>query len=398
MTAQSLTPFADVLAAFARGEMIVLLDDPDRENEGDLCVLTERISAEQLSFMMYQGRGLICVSIAAERAQALDLPLLAKANTSHFGTPFAVSVDHIAVGSAGVTASGRAATMRALVDPSARAEDFVSPGHVFPLVANPQGVMGRRGQTEGSFDLARLCGRTQSGVICEILAPDGSSARGEELWNFIERHRLPTTTVTEIVRYRVSQELPIRETQRGTLRTRFGDLAIIVFSEDSTGKEHFAAILGQPGHSPLVRVHSECLTGDVFGSLRCDCGPQLESALEKMQREGSGIVLYLRQEGRGIGLSNKLLAYNLQDTGLDTVDANVRLGFQADERDYAVAAKILEQLGYQRIRLLTNNPHKMSELTRHGVEVIERLALAIPPQAQNASYLETKRTKLGHLL
>lgn len=394
----SLTPFADVLAAYARGEMVVILDHPDRENEGDLAVLTEKVSTEQVAFMMREGRGLICVSVSPERSEVLDLPLLARANTSHFGTPFAVSVDHISVASKGVTAESRALTMRSLVASSATPRDFVSPGHVFPLIAHPRGVLGRRGQTEGSYDLARLAGAAPSGVICEILDKDGNSARDEALRRFINEYRLPTTTVAEIARYRILHELPVCQVREGVLESRFGPLKISVFAEEATAKEHFTASLGTPGDCPLVRLHSECFTGDIVGSSRCDCGPQLNAALALMQQEGGGVLLYLRQEGRGIGLSNKVWAYTLQDLGEDTVDANTRLGFRPDERDFTIAARILAGIGIRRIRLLTNNPAKVAQLEEAGIEVVERVPLVVTPTPENSRYLSTKRGRLGHLL
>jgi len=397
------SPFSEVLADFREGRMIIMVDDAQRENEGDLVVPAACITPEALSFMMHHGRGLICMSIAVETAKRLNLPLQTLVNNSAFQTPFAVSVDHCAVAAFGVTARARAQTIKKLLDEASRAEDFVSPGHVFPLIANPAGVLGRQGQTEGSFDLARIAGHPPAGVLCEILNPDGSMARGAEIDAFAASWNLKITSVAEVIRHRISHEILVRQTAEAYLETDYGPFTTFVFLDDVDGKEHLALVygkesIGRSDFAPLVRIHSECLTGDVFGSRRCDCGRQLAEAARRIVKEGSGIILYLRQEGRGIGLANKVKAYALQDLGRDTVEANICLGFPADQRDFAVAAKILAYFNVSSVRLLTNNPEKLFTLEKFGVKVQQRLPLQIPPDEFTKSYLETKRTKLGHWL
>ncbi len=403
MVSFTIAPFDEVVKRFRAGEMVIIVDDADRENEGDVTVATECVTPEMVNFMMREARGLICVTIAPELAEKLQLPLQVINNNSPFNTPFAVSVDHRSVGGEGISAQARALTMRQIIDRGATKDDFVSPGHVFPLVANPAGVIGRPGQTEGSYDLARIAGLTPSGIICEILNPDGTMARGALLQEFADRHGLLITSIEEILRYRVNDEVLVREVSRRDLETDYGAFTTHVFQDDVDGKEHLALVRGQlesfdPAMGPLVRIHSECLTGDVFGSRRCDCGAQLDHAMSRIVAEGAGIVLYLRQEGRGIGLANKLRAYELQDRGRDTVDANLDLGFAADSRDFAVAAKILAGFGLKKIRLLTNNPQKFKQLSTFGIEVTERVPLVVPEDEYSRSYLETKRRKMGHWL
>ncbi len=398
-----LDPFQDVLEDLRQGRMIILLDDANRENEGDLVVATEKITAQAIAFMQREARGLVCVSISSELATRLNVPLQVLNNNSLFQTQFTVSIDYKAVLPCGVTAQARAVTLRRLIDPLASADDFVSPGHVFPLVANAAGVLGRRGQTEGSFDLARICGFEASGVICEILNPDGSMARGGSLAAFAKQHKLKLTSVEEIVRYRSQHEVRVRQVGSSHVDTDFGPARAFVFADDFGGKEHLALVYGEPerAHSkmgPLVRIHSECLTGDVFGSRRCDCGEQLKESLKYIKEEGHGLVLYLRQEGRGIGLGNKVKAYHLQDQGHDTVEANLKLGFAADSRDYLVAVKMLNFFGIERLRLLTNNPHKFEYLQAQGIEVTQRLPVFVAPDELTLPYLETKKTKMGHWL
>ncbi|MCB0321347.1 MAG: GTP cyclohydrolase II, partial [Bdellovibrionales bacterium] len=358
------------------------------------------VTADQIAFMMRSGRGLVCTSVSSDIAGRLNLPLQVTENNSLFGTPFTPSItvadrthDHS-------TVSARLATVRAMIDPSAAAEQFVSPGSVFPLIANPAGVVGRNGQTEGSYDLARLAGCTPAALICEILAPDGSMLRGNALQNYAREHSLPITSVEEILRYRLEHEVLLREVYCGLQETKFGEYTAHLFRDDVSEKEHLALVLGDIQHEQpvLARIHSECLTGDVFGSERCDCGLQLQRAFEAIQQEGAGVILYLRQEGRGIGLSNKLRAYELQDRGRDTVQANLELGFQADERDFRVAVKILERLGIQQVKLLTNNPRKVDTLREAGIQVVERVPVIVPPSEHSAQYLQTKKEKLGHLL
>jgi 3,4-dihydroxy 2-butanone 4-phosphate synthase/GTP cyclohydrolase II len=401
----SCTDFHEVLRRFKAGEPVVLLDDVDRENEGDIVIAAEKITPALMAFLMHEARGLICVSISEEVAQRLDLPLQAQgdANNSPFQTPFAVSVDAMEVVPFGVTASSRVKTVQKLLEVGATPADFVSPGHLFPLIANNAGVLGRKGHTEGVFDLARLAELFPAGILCEVLNPDGSMARAEQLAEFAAKHNLAITTIEEIHRYRSLHETSVRLVSKNVLQTNFGECTALLYSDDAGHKEHLAVVYGDldsipTSYAPLVRIHSECVTGDVFGSRRCDCGPQLEAALERISEEGVGVVLYLRQEGRGIGLENKLKAYALQEAGHDTVEANLALGFQPDERDFAVGAHMLKALGLSSIRLLTNNPRKIATMERHGIVVRERVATCIPAEPYNAQYLATKRDKLGHLL
>lgn len=393
-------PFNEVLKDFREGKMIILLDDLHRENEGDITIATEMLTPEAVAFMMQHVRGLICVSIPSQVAERLNLPLQVLSNNSPFQTPFTVSVDHHDVQAAGVTASARCKTMRALIDPEAVSSDFVSPGHVFPLIANPAGVIGRQGQTEGSLDLARISGCYPSGVICEILNPDGTVAKGRQLTEFADHYGFKVTTVEEILRYRIGNEVLLRKVAEREMATEYGRFAVHVFEDDVDQKEHLALIYGDIARvsAPLVRIHSECLTGDVFGSERCDCRSQLDMALQSVVREGAGVILYLRQEGRGIGLANKLRAYELQDRGHDTVQANIELGFAPDLRNFAAAAKMLKHFNVQRVRLMTNNPQKIRDVSRFGIEVVERVAIIAPSSPHAEAYLATKREKMGHLL
>ncbi len=395
--------FEEVLRQFQAGKPVVLLDDVGRENEGDIVLAAEAVTPEIISFLMNEARGLICVSVSGALAQSLSLPLQVDTNNSPFQTPFAVSIDAASVVPHGVSASSRAETIRALLRPGASPADFVSPGHVFPLIANEAGVLKRRGHTEGVFDLARLAGLSPAGVLCEILNEDGSMARGEQLVAFARAHNLPLTTIEEIRAYRSRHETSVRLISSRPVETSHGEFTAVLFADDAGQKEHVALVKGDLHHTPtsyapLVRIHSECLTGDVFGSRRCDCGPQLEECLSVIAQEGCGVVLYLRQEGRGIGLENKLRAYALQDRGRDTVEANLDLGFEADARDFAVGAHILQALGLSKIRLITNNPRKIAAMERHGVAVSERVSILTPVDSYNAQYLATKREKLGHLL
>ncbi len=388
----------DVIAAYQRGEMVILMDDVDRENEGDIAIATEKITKDAVAFMMQHARGQICVSINSETAKRLNLPLQVLHNASQFQTPFAISVDHKDVASCGVTAEARAYTMKRLIDENSKPEDFVSPGHVFPLIVNPAGVIGRHGQTEGSHDLAVLAGLFPSGVICEILNPDGSMAKGCEIAQFAAKHQQLITSVEELIHYRVAHEVLLEEVACRPYQTGYGEFTVHVFEDKIDGKEHMALVYGTPQADPLVRVHSECLTGDVFGSRRCDCGAQLDLAMKKIVSEGSGVLIYLRQEGRGIGLGNKLKAYALQDKGADTVEANVKLGFAPDLRNYAVAAKILNSLNIQSIRLITNNPDKIKDLERSGITIKERIPAIVATDEYSEHYIQTKREKMGHLI
>jgi len=403
MTQVALSPFNEVIDDFRAGKMVIIVDHVDRENEGDIVIATEALTPEAIAFMMNYARGLICVSISDEIAKKLDIPLQVLNNNSPFNTQFTISIDNRQVGNEGVTAQSRCITAKSLIGKSIQSNDLVSPGHVFPLVANPAGVLGRQGQTEGSYDLARIAGFESSGVICEILNPDGTMARGSQVTEFAKKHGLKVTSVDEIIRYRVHSEVLAREVASSELSTDHGVFSVYVFEDDADGKEHLVLqkkpAAGEPSDSiPLVRIHSECLTGDVFTSRRCDCGEQLDHAMRQIAEEPTGYILYLRQEGRGIGLANKLRAYELQDVGHDTVEANNLLGFPADARDFAVAAKILNHFGLSKIRLLTNNPDKFNSLTRHGIEIAERVPVIAPPDELSKSYLETKRDKLGHWL
>jgi 3,4-dihydroxy 2-butanone 4-phosphate synthase / GTP cyclohydrolase II len=397
-------PFDTIEAALddiRRGRMIIVADDEDRENEGDLVCAASAITPEIVNFMAQEGRGLICVTLTPERADALDLPPMADQNTDPQGTAFTVSVDaHRRFGvTTGISAKDRAVTIQVLLDEDTRPADLRRPGHIFPLRAQPGGVLRRVGQTEASVDLARLAGLPPAGVICEILNPDGSMARRPELEEFARRHDLRFITVAQLVSYRLSKERLVKRLAKVHLPTEHGNFDLIGYSSVIDSREHVALVKGdvEGRDDVLVRMHSECLTGDVFGSSRCDCGEQLAAAMARIEREGLGAIVYLRQEGRGMGLGNKLRAYELQEKGQDTVEANLSLGFQPDLRDYGIGAQILVDLGLRRIRLLTNNPKKIVGLEGYGLEVTGREPLQIKPGLHNAHYLETKRRKLGHL-
>jgi 3,4-dihydroxy 2-butanone 4-phosphate synthase/GTP cyclohydrolase II len=382
--------------------MIILVDDKDRENEGDLVLAAEKVTPEAINFMAKFGRGLICLSLTEEMVAGLHLPMMAARNTSRFGTAFTVSIEARHGVTTGISAADRATTIRAAIAPGAKPEDLVTPGHVFPLRAVKGGVLKRAGQTEGSVDLARLAGLTPAGVICEIMNDDGTMARLPQLTQFARRHRLRILSVAEIIAHRLTTESLIHRAAQVVLPTRIGgDFQAILYENEVDGAHHMALVKGEicGGDEPvLVRVHSECFTGDVFGSRRCDCQEQLHMAMEQIAAEGSGVILYMRQEGRGIGLLNKLRAYELQDKGYDTVEANLKLGFKPDLRDYGIGAQILRDLGLRRIRLLTNNPKKIVGLEGYGLEVAGRVPLVVSPHPANRRYLDTKRKKLGHLL
>jgi 3,4-dihydroxy 2-butanone 4-phosphate synthase/GTP cyclohydrolase II len=403
MSAIILTPFEEVLARYARGEMLIMVDDADRENEGDFVVATEAATIEHVNLMMQQGRGLLCVSIPQSVAERLNLPLQTVVNNSLFHTAFTVSVDRSCSEGLGATSKERLACMQKLLDDNATPDDFIVPGNVFPLIANEAGTLGRIGQTEGSSDLARLAGFKCSSLLCEILNPDGTMARGKALADFAIKHGYAVTSVAEVKKYRLDKEVHVRLLREFNFATEWGQSQASVFYDDAEAKEHLVLIFGdlkssKNSKAPLLRLHSECLTGDVFGSRRCDCGPQLSESLDAINKEGSGILIYLRQEGRGIGLSNKLKAYELQDSGLDTVEANEALGFKADQRHYRVAVRILEHFGIKQVRLITNNPKKVRGLEELGVSVVERCGVVIPADQFNAKYLSVKREKLGHLI
>ncbi|MGH7680865.1 MAG: GTP cyclohydrolase II [Candidatus Eiseniibacteriota bacterium] len=388
------------LEALRQGRMIVVVDDEDRENEGDFVMAAEKTTAEDVNFITREGRGLLCVSMPGARLDELGLALMAPLNTARYATPFTVSVDLLQGTTTGSSAEDRALTIRALASSKTRPEHLARPGHVFPLRADDEGVLRRAGHTEAALDLVRIAGLGRAAVLCEILSSDGTMARGPELDRIAKKHRMPLLTIRELVQYRYRHERLVKRIAASHLPSRYGDFKILVYESQIDGHHHVALVKGKPSKepAPLARVHSQCLTGDVFGSLRCDCGEQMAAALERIDGEGSGVFLYMRQEGRGIGLANKLRAYELQDLGLDTVDANLKLGFKPDLRDYGVAAQILSDIGFGRVRLLTNNPKKIAALKDYGIDVVAREALEIRPNDMNRRYLETKRARLGHLL
>ncbi len=394
---------ADALAAIRNGESIVVVDDENRENEGDLICAAQFATPQQINFMATDARGLICLAMEGERLDALDLPLMVDRNTDSNQTAFTVSVD---AGpergvSTGISAEDRARTIQVAIHPDSRPADLRRPGHVFPLRARQGGVLQRAGHTEAAVDLARLAGLYPAGVICEIQNADGSMARLAQLADYARQHGLRLISIADLIRYRLDTERFVSRQAEASLPSSFGQFRAIGYRNELDGSEHVAIVKGYPERSSgqvLVRVHSECLTGDAFGSLRCDCRPQLEAALRMIESAGEGVVVYLRQEGRGIGLVNKLKAYSLQDGGLDTVEANERLGFAADLRNYGVGAQILSDLGVHRLRLITNNPRKIAGLGGYGLQVVDRVPLVMDPGIHNAAYLRVKRTKLGHLM
>lgn len=398
-------PFGMIEQAIAdirAGKLVIVADDEARENEGDLVGAAEKITPEMINFMATHGRGLICLPLLPERCQALGLPQMAEHNTEAHETAFTVSVDAAArFGvTTGISAADRAATIRVAIDPATVPQDLRRPGHVFPLRARPGGVLQRVGQTEASIDLARLAGLYPAGVICEILNPDGTMARRPQLERFAAEHRLTFVTIAQLVAYRLAHERLVHPVAEARLPTPYGEFRIVGYSNDVDAAEHVALVFGdvRGQKNVLVRMHSKCLTGDVFGSGRCDCGWQLQSALRTIAAEGRGVVVYLDQEGRGIGLLNKLKAYELQDAGADTVTANLQLGFKPDLRNYGIGAQILLDLGLSAIRVLTNNPKKLVGLEGYGLEIVERVPIVPPPSDENRAYLDVKRDKLGHLL
>jgi 3,4-dihydroxy 2-butanone 4-phosphate synthase/GTP cyclohydrolase II len=396
-----LAKIEDAISDFRAGKFVIIVDAEDRENEGDLAIAAEFATPEAINFMAREGRGLICLPMTGERLDALRIPMMVTSteNTARFGTAFTVSVEARHGVTTGISAFDRARTIRAMIDPATCPEDIARPGHVFPLRAAEGGVLGRAGQTEAAVDLARLAGLFLAAVICEIMREDGRMARRPELEIFAARHGLNIISIADLIAYRCRAESFVRRVAEAALPTAYGDFRVVAYENTLAGEHHLALTMGKTnGTPPLVRLHSECLTGDALGSQRCDCGAQLAEAQQLIAAEGRGVILYLRQEGRGIGLLNKLRAYALQDGGLDTVEANHQLGFPADVRDYGMAAQILRDLGLSRVRLLTNNPDKVAGLERNGVAVVERVPLVILPTEINSHYLATKREKLGHLL
>jgi 3,4-dihydroxy 2-butanone 4-phosphate synthase/GTP cyclohydrolase II len=390
----------NALSDLRQGKMLIVVDDEDRENEGDFVCAAEFVTPAVINFLAVNGRGIICAPLEGARAEALGLVPMVDVNTSLHETPFTVSVDVLHGTSTGISAADRAATVRALADPSTEPSDLGRPGHIFPLRAVNGGVLRRAGHTEAVVDLCRLAGLTPVGVLCEILNPDGTMARVPDLFRIADHHGVRIVTVKDLIAYRMQGEKLIERLVTTTLPTRYGEFHLVLFRSTLDQAEHIALVKGpiRADVPVLVRVHSECLTGDVFGSLRCDCGDQLHAALAMVEKAGTGVVLYMRQEGRGIGLVNKLQAYRLQDDGLDTVEANERLGFRPDLRDYGIGAQILKDLGLGKMRLLTNNPQKRVGLQGYGLDIVERVPLEIPPNASNERYLQTKRDKLGHLI
>jgi 3,4-dihydroxy 2-butanone 4-phosphate synthase/GTP cyclohydrolase II len=397
------TPFAPIEEAiehFRHGRMVIIVDDEDRENEGDLAIAAEKVTPAAINFMAKHGRGLICLAMTEERCDELELPLMVRDNTSPFGTAFTVSIEARGKITTGISAADRAATVLTAIDPDTRPADLLRPGHIFPLRAKKGGVLKRAGQTESSVDLAALAGLEPAGVICEIMNDDGTMARVPDLIQVARQHGLALITVADLISYRLRHETLVKKIASPRLPTLYGDFRIHAYRSDVTGDENVALVMGEIAEDDpiLVRVHSQCLTGDIFGSARCDCGLQLEQALERIAAEGRGVLLYLLQEGRGIGLMNKLRAYELQEQGHDTVEANERLGFRPDQREYGIGAQILRDLGVRKMRLMTNNPSKYIGLHGYGLEIVERIPLEVPPTDSSRAYLRTKREKLGHLL
>jgi len=390
----------DAIAAIRAGEMVIVADDEDRENEGDLTMAAEKVTPEAINFMAKYGRGLICLAMTPERLDELEIPLMVSENSSRFETAFCVSIEARERTTTGISAADRAATVLAAIDPGTKPRDLVRPGHVFPLRARNAGVLARAGQTEAAVDLARLAGLTPAGVICEIMNEDGSMARVPELRKFARRHNILLITIADLINYRLRTDSVVKCVASTKLPTEYGEFRLHAFENQIDKKTHLALVCGEieDGKDMLVRVHSQCLTGDVLRSVRCDCGAQLDKALCRIAAEGRGVLLYLSQEGRGIGLANKIRAYSLQDEGFDTVEANERLGFKADQRDYGIGVQILREVGVRSMRLLSNNPRKLVGIEGYGLSVTEWLPLEIPSSPSTLRYLTAKRDKLGHVL
>lgn len=393
-------PIPEAIEEIRAGRMIILVDNEDRENEGDLVIAAEHCTPEVINFMATHGRGLICVPMTQTRAQQLELDLMVENNQDKYGTAFTVSVDAREGTTTGISAHDRAKTVQVLIDDKTIPGDLRKPGHIFPLAARKGGVLVRAGHTEGVVDLTHLAGIKQAGVICEILNDDGSMARRPDLDKFAEKRGLKIATIADLIKFRQHKERLVHRVSEANLPTSFGDFTIIAYQTEVGAATHVALVRGnvEGKENVLVRVHSECLTGDVFGSLRCDCGSQIHRAMEMVNKEGIGVILYMRQEGRGIGLDNKIKAYHLQDKGMDTVEANIELGFPPDLRDYGIGAQILVDLGLHKIRLLTNNPKKVIGLDGYGLEIVERVPIEVEPHDENVDYLRAKRDKMGHLI
>ena len=396
----AISKIEDALEDLRQGKMIILVDEADRENEGDLVIAAEKATPDMINFMAMHGRGLICLTLTEEKADQLDLPLMVSDNTSNFKTAFTVSIEAKRGVTTGISAADRSTTILAAIADNSSADDISRPGHIFPLRAKPGGVLIRAGQTEGSVDLARLAGLKPAGVICEIMNDDGTMSRMPDLEKFAEKYDMKIVTTADLIKYRMVKESLVSRAAETMIPTFYGgDFKAIAYDNQVDSHEHLALVKGEidPEEAILVRVHSECLTGDVFGSQRCDCGPQLHTAMKTIEKEGKGVIVYMHQEGRGIGLANKLKAYALQDEGKDTVEANEILGFKSDLRDYGLGAQILVDLGVKKMKLMTNNPKKIVGLEGYGLEIVERVPIQMSPTKDNVKYLETKRRKMGHL-
>ncbi len=391
----------DAIKTTKAGKLIIIVDDEDRENEGDLMVAAEKVTPDIINFMAKHGRGLICLSLTRDRARQLELPLMVTDNTAPFQTAFTISIDAKEGTTTGISAYDRAKTVLTAIDPETKPSDLARPGHIFPLEAVKGGVLKRAGQTEASVDIARLAGLDPTGVICEIMNDDGTMSRMPDLEAFSQTYDIPIVTIADLIQYRMRHEILIQKIEEADLPTKFGHFKVIVYQDTIRGEQHVALVKGdlKKDEPTMVRAHSQCLTGDTFGSVRCDCGEQLNRSMEMIEKAGKGVILYiLNHEGRGIGLANKIKAYAIQDQGLDTVEANEKLGFKPDHRDYGLGAQILVSLGVNKLRLITNNPRKFIGLAGYGLEIVDRIPLEIPPNQANRRYLKTKKEKMGHLL
>ena len=400
MTRFGLSTIEEALDDFREGKFVIVVDDEDRENEGDLIIAAEKITADKVNFMLKYARGVLCAPITLSRSEELDLPHQVADNTSMLGTPFTVTIDKLEGCTTGVSAHDRAATIQALADPASRPETFGRPGHINPLYAQDMGVLRRSGHTEAAIDLCKLAGLYPAGALMEIMNDDGTMARMPDLMKFAEEHQMHIITIKDLIAYRLKKESLIEVGNEADMPTKYGHFRLIPFRQSSTGLEHMALIKGEwkEDEPILVRVHSSCATGDILGSKRCDCGEQLHKAMEMIEKEGKGVIIYMQQEGRGIGLMNKIAAYKLQEEGMDTVDANIHLGFKPDERDYGCGAQMLRHLGVHKMRLMTNNPTKRVGLEAYGLEIVENVAIEVSPNEYDYRYLKTKKERMGHEL